>query len=515
MSIASEITRLQNAKASIKSSIESKGVTVSSSTKLDGYSTLIDSIQTGSALHPMNVSNIVAKTNNGSITLTWSDPQDTYDDDGQLMCSWAGTKVVYKTGSYPSNQNDGTVAVNSTTRNQYSTNGLTISGLTNGTEYYFQIFTYSDTGYYNTNSVNRISAIPGAVHIYGVRHQLTDSGTTWERLEDAIGLTANATHDGTAVTNDFDSLYPWSDIISCNYDFTNDTVNAYYGDTSFKFDGSNGDVMTKIPEFWWKREQKDGYEYQYIADGEVEGFTKSNEFMVGRYTISGSSSAVYSRSGYSPLVSTKRTDFRTYARNKGTNTGIIDWRYFLLQMLYLVEYANTNSQSTLGYGVCDASFKVNSGGCDTLGMKSGCVTNDKKHSVIYRGIEDIFGNVYQWVDGININSRRTYICYNPANYVDDTFSGNYSALSYTNSSSSGYVSKLGYDSNNSLIAMPTEVSGSSSTYYCDYYDQNSGNKIACVGGDFSSGANVGLWYWSCYYSSSYSDSYIGSRLLKY
>ena len=47
MSIATEITRLQNAKASIKTSIENKGVTVPSSTKLDGYSTLIDSIQTG------------------------------------------------------------------------------------------------------------------------------------------------------------------------------------------------------------------------------------------------------------------------------------------------------------------------------------------------------------------------------------------------------------------------------------------------------------------------------------
>ena len=47
MSIATEITRLQNAKASIKSSIEAKGVSVPSSTTLDGYSTLIDSIPSG------------------------------------------------------------------------------------------------------------------------------------------------------------------------------------------------------------------------------------------------------------------------------------------------------------------------------------------------------------------------------------------------------------------------------------------------------------------------------------
>lgn len=47
MSVSSEITRLTNAKASIKTAIEGKGVTVSSSTTLDGYADLIDAIQTG------------------------------------------------------------------------------------------------------------------------------------------------------------------------------------------------------------------------------------------------------------------------------------------------------------------------------------------------------------------------------------------------------------------------------------------------------------------------------------
>ena len=47
MSVASEITRLQNAKADLKTAIEGKGVTVPSSTKLDGYADLVDSIQQG------------------------------------------------------------------------------------------------------------------------------------------------------------------------------------------------------------------------------------------------------------------------------------------------------------------------------------------------------------------------------------------------------------------------------------------------------------------------------------
>lgn len=47
MSIASEITRLQTAKANLKTAIEGKGVTVPSSAKLDAYPALVDSIQQG------------------------------------------------------------------------------------------------------------------------------------------------------------------------------------------------------------------------------------------------------------------------------------------------------------------------------------------------------------------------------------------------------------------------------------------------------------------------------------
>ena len=47
MSIASEITRLQTAKADLKTSIESKGVTVPSATTLDGYANLVNQISSG------------------------------------------------------------------------------------------------------------------------------------------------------------------------------------------------------------------------------------------------------------------------------------------------------------------------------------------------------------------------------------------------------------------------------------------------------------------------------------
>ena len=52
MSVQSEITRLENAKAAIKAAIEGKGVTVPEATLLDGMPALIESIETGADISP-------------------------------------------------------------------------------------------------------------------------------------------------------------------------------------------------------------------------------------------------------------------------------------------------------------------------------------------------------------------------------------------------------------------------------------------------------------------------------
>jgi hypothetical protein len=351
---------------------------------------------------------------------------------------------------------------------------------------------------------------------YGVKRRLDAVSTSWERIEDSVGLQANAQIGTVPVKNDFDSLYPWSDIISYNYDVDTKQITAYYGDDNFKFDGSNGEVLTKIPEFYYKRYQDDTYEYIYISKNALEGYSKSEEFSVGRYTISGSSSRVYSKSGVKPLGYATITNFRTYARNLGTGFGIMDYHYFLIQLLYLVEYADYNSQAKLGLGYTNASntIAVTSGATDYLGMKSGSVDGTDTKSIIYRGIEDIFGNTWQFIDGINIQNYQVYICYDQTQYSVDTYTGCYQKLGYVNATTNGYVSKLGYDSDNPLVAFPIETKGNSSTGTSDNYSQNSGNRILCFSGAWNSSLNTGIWYWSFNQTSSVSQSYIGARLIK-
>ena len=360
----------------------------------------------------------------------------------------------------------------------------------------------------NTDNINKV---------YGIRRSLTTSSSAWERIRDAVGLEANAQVGTTPVRNDFDEIYPWSDIISYNYDTTAQQVTAYYGDPTFKFDGSNGEVLTKIPEFYWRRYRDTNYEYILISKVKLAGFVKSEEFSVGRYTMSGSSSRVYSRSGYAPLTNVNITNFRSYARALGSGFGQMDWHYFILQMLYLVEYADYNSQSKVGKGYTNSSHTapVNSGGCDKLGMKSGSVDGTDNTSMIYRGIEDIFGNVWQFIDGLNIKDSQTYICYDANKYAVDTFSGSYKALGYVNAPAEGYASKLGYDSANPMVAITTEAVGSSGTNMCDYFYRSAeGNRIALVGGRYGDGTSAGLWYWSFNATSSSAWTYIGARLLK-
>ena len=84
-------------------------------------------------------------------TITWTDPTDITADSHALV-EWKGTLVVRKVGSAPTNKNDGTVVVDSTTRNQYSSNGYADTGLSYDTTYYYRFFPYSKQNIYTDGS---------------------------------------------------------------------------------------------------------------------------------------------------------------------------------------------------------------------------------------------------------------------------------------------------------------------------------------------------------------------------
>ena len=133
---------------------------------------------------------------------------------------------------------------------------------------------------------------------------------------------------------------------------------------------------------------------------------------------------------------------------------------------------------------------------------------------VYRGIENPFGSVYQYVDGININVFQTWVCANAASFVSNLFASPYVQLGYVNGNTNGYPIAMGWDAVNPHVALPITVGGSTTTYYSDYYYQDVGQRIALFGGAWHYGTFAGLFFWHLSYASSGASITLGGRLLK-
>ena len=95
---------------------------------------------------------------NGYVKLKWTDPDDVAID-GDTVATWKKTVVVRKEGSSPSSISDGTIVVESTTRNEYSTTPYKDDGLDNGTVYFYGIFPCTTDDVYTLSYVTHISPI--------------------------------------------------------------------------------------------------------------------------------------------------------------------------------------------------------------------------------------------------------------------------------------------------------------------------------------------------------------------
>ena len=130
----------------------------------------------------------------------------------------------------------------------------------------------------------------------------------------------------------------------------------------------------------------------------------------------------------------------------------------------------------------------------------------------YRGMEDIFGNVYEWVDGVLISERIAQICRDPAKYAS-TLTADYKPANYVNLATDGYPLEMGYDSNFPEALFPITAGGGTTTGLCDYYYQNTGLRGASFGGGASYGSGAGLFFWILNGTPTAAGWHFGSRLL--
>lgn len=122
-------------------------------------------IRAGTDIKMGNVTGLSITVNSGgTLTVRWSDPVNILASGGTLA-EWGGTQLRYKLGTYPSSVVDGTLLVDSKTRDQYKTTGFTHSGLTNGVPVYYMLFPYTRTEAVTVDAANRISGTPTTLPI--------------------------------------------------------------------------------------------------------------------------------------------------------------------------------------------------------------------------------------------------------------------------------------------------------------------------------------------------------------
>lgn len=172
-----------------------------------------------------NVTNMAASSEagDGKMTIKWTDPAATITSDGVTLATWASTTVVVKAGSYPTGKDDADAVFTQkvTTRNQYSSSALTVTGLTNGTKYYIAFYPETTDGGINTNTAQRTTGTANKITISTVPSQsgtLTYSGSaqtpSWSNYDSAkmtLSVTAQTNAGTYSASFTPTANYRWSD----------------------------------------------------------------------------------------------------------------------------------------------------------------------------------------------------------------------------------------------------------------------------------------------------------------
>ena len=343
------------------------------------------------------------------------------------------------------------------------------------------------------------------VSIYGVSWDGT-STTLLSRTDDAAGFT-NPVAYMAGISNygsPFDDKLPWSGM----------TVSE---------DSAAGKLVA-IPKFWYKLTQSgNGLKIQ-IADAATDGFSVSPAHMdrgdgkgerdvvyIGRYHCRSSDYKSYG--GSAPKNNITRSTARSGIHALGSTVWQSDFLMaFTIWLLYIVEYANWNSQAVIGYGCGNNSGVQNMGYTDSMPYHTGTTASARTTygaTTQYRNIEGLWDNCYDWMDGCYYNSNGMMVILNPSAFSDS------SGGVLVGKPSSGWISALSVKTVSGLppLFIASGASGSDSTYVPDSWSYDASGPCLRRGGDYGQSLNRGMF---CVGYNGVSDAgaYFGCRLQK-
>jgi len=431
---------------------------------------------------------------------------------------------------------------------------------------------------------NFLSGVPGYVDdIIGVKWDSSSSSPTLTRVdEDLQEISAGYIN----WPKYFDRHPIWGQMWRCNLTADGD---ATFG-TNARGDGltlTNDYTMVRIPRVYHRFVYDDGDWYWLVSPEPSSGFdlhpafyqrghsaAPADQIYVGAYTAganggttttNGTSNCLTatdwtglkltSKSGAKNLTgsgtSGTMAQFESAGNAIGTGWGLTNFHTLnLLQLLFYIEFASFDSQSKLGLGRTNTSNtaaaitgtylnQVGEGaGTDIQSLLAtngtyGSTTTDY-HSVVWRGIENLWGNIWQFIPGYNTTdtSHRILKRDGTGTIADVLTAGNYDEITspiplngVDNISGTdvgtfchGYVSAFDRDTGNILGSMfiPGALAGASNTYLTDYfYTHQSGvsqTGVLLAGGHWNNGAMAGVGGRGSDNRSSNVDAKFGGRL---
>lgn len=233
----------------------------------------------------------------------------------------------------------------------------------------------------------------------------------------------------------------------------------YFDGSVAKTDGTEGDVMVYLPEYYYRYENLGGtkFAYRFSRVNLGEDWVHVPASLVGAYKGYVSSKKLYSRSGVTPKGDISFNNATTYSEARGTGYQIIDYyQHCQIAMLFYAKYRNRHSQAVLGIG--GAEYNTKTGGTDALGNRD----TEKASSgwVNFRGIEGVFGGLEEYVKGVIINNNVWSIT-NLDNSVR-------TVKAY---SSMGYISHIQAEKGPFFDVIPTSIQSQEQLgkNYCAYY----------------------------------------------
>lgn len=380
---------------------------------------------------------------------------------------------------------------------------------TGGTEVTFPYTPTQDTTLYARFSDCVIVGVTGLTNVNGIL-------TFTDNIAEVGAYTTSREGDYVSVTNPLSDYFPFNQIS--------------------EFTDEGGNVFVKYPQLWMKWELDtngniDGYKFANYNAGEgyfipdafldpkdIVNDTYLPYFALGKYEMSGSSAQGFSKSGQTCLGNVTIGDARSATRAYGNAANLykgyqqLDFAQLTLyNLMCMMFYRTPNIQKVYGGRTGEGTVTTwedptVTGTCDGVtGMNGWNVSTD---CVKMLGIENPYGNMNKWCDGVNFSGQKIYAQRYPQKY-----GSNGNAMGFNRPSKGGYVKYLKHgttDKTRSYMFV-SEIGASASTYCGDYTSRPDGSVLS-VGGTSYNVYMAGLWFLNGYDSASAKYKDIGARL---